>query len=195
MSSHRRIKKVVSAFASVVVVASAALYVFGPTEAALSITITSRPAEQSNKLALSGVNGPLVSTPIVLTSFTRPASNKTELRRVKHHGLVTPPTTEVVYGAVSGPSNSVPERASVTLAGSLLILPGTFATIRVGPDGTFLSPVTLRPGRYAVLLRAEFGTKWYTGADFVTIQPSKTYDISAVLKYESVFTFLPVTSY
>jgi hypothetical protein len=195
MSSHHRVTKAASALASFFIVAAAALYVFGPTKAALSVTVTSQPTTHSKQLSSAGL-GPLVPSPsFVLTSFVRkPAANPKVPSRGHHHPR-GPKITEVIYGSVKGPDNTVPVDGFLSLVRRPSVHSDSYTSIPIGTDGTFQTTVSLLPGFYVLFLRAEFGSKWYASSEVVKIVPGRTYGVSAVLRYESVFTFLPVTSY
>jgi hypothetical protein len=161
-------RKILSVLASSLVVLVAVMYVAAPTKEALSVAVSEK------ALAPAG--------PGAKPGGSKPGGN---------HGV---PSTAVVYGSARGIDGAAPVAGWVSLAHVLAHRGVAPETVDFGPTGTFRT-IVAAPGTYAIIVRAEFGHRWYQAGKLVLIGPGRAYDISAVLRFESVFTMLPVTSY
>jgi hypothetical protein len=99
----------------------------------------------------------------------------------------------VVYGSVKGTKGQVPKGGSVSLSRSPSHQ-SSIVKVALGTSGTFYA-VVRAPGLYKVVVRAEFASRWYQTGKTVRMSAGRSYDVSAVLRIESVFTMLPVSSY
>jgi hypothetical protein len=161
-----QMRKTLSILASSLVVLVAVLYVVAPTKEVLSVAV-------AEKVMAKG--GPTPRT-------SKPGAG---------HGFQA---TAVVYGSARGPNGAAPVAGWVSLDAVLPHAGGAPLKIDLSPAGTFRT-VVRAPGTYAIVVWAEFIRRWYQAGKLVSIGPGRAYDISAVLRFESVFTMLPVTSY
>ncbi len=88
----------------------------------------------------------------------------------------------------------MPEAGSVSLDKVLPPRPHPGPEVGLSPSGSFYTVVGA-PAAYKIIVRAEFARRWYEAGEVVYLRPGRAYDISAVLRFESIFTMLPVTSY
>jgi hypothetical protein len=173
-SNMRSGSKALRAMGSLLVVSAAAAYVVAPTKAVLSMKVTSQSALPA------GYHAPDNS---VRDSSPRDKSSGDQ------KGL-----SAVVYGIAKGDKGAVPEAGSVSLDKVLAPRSGPGAEVGLSPSGSFYAVVGA-PKAYRIVVRAEFAHRWYQAGEVVYLRPGRDYDISAVLRFESIFTMLPVTSY
>ena len=169
---RHRLRTVLVAAVSVLVVAAGVLYVAAPSSTSLEASFGE----------IAG-DTPDFDRDITV-DYSLAAAEVAERRRYR----------ETFYGSVT--SVGIPVRnARLVVTGLKRPTKGQRATARIGGTGSYRARLSLTPGRYRVSITLTAGKKTRTASKTMTLRNNRTYRASVKVRESGIVTMLPISSY